>query len=194
MSETLEIDEHGRDPSGRFASHPNNTGRSAGTPNRSTTDARIVRDQILQAFNKCDGKAILQRLAMTKPVEFMKIVVSVLPKEDILSMDVTHRRLSVVLSKEPNAREVLSLVNECLALANGAELSEEHVHRALENQRKQRERARAAENVIEADKPQPCLPLEPHPPEIIEQTPEPVAAVPTKPPGRGRRWTNGLLY
>ena len=53
-------------------------------------------------------------MAAEHPIDFMKFIIAVLPKAELLEMSVTHRKLVVVLGKSPGLSETFKLV--CLSV------------------------------------------------------------------------------
>ena len=115
----------------------NRLGRTAGVPNRTTTDLRQLRAEIASAYYTCGGREIMERLAAENPQAFIKAVVSCLPKEDRLELTSTQRTLTVVLSKEPDPDKILDLIQCCLSIADGQAVTREVVIEAM-GQRKER--------------------------------------------------------
>lgn len=74
------IDGNGRDAKGRFVpGWAGGPGRRPG-PNKTTIDLRELRNRVVRAWDRNDGDAILDGIAKADPVAFVKLVLSVLPK------------------------------------------------------------------------------------------------------------------
>lgn len=72
---------HGRDKRGRFAKR-NRYGRKPGTPNQTTVDVRALRERIVQSWDRCDGEALLERIAKTDPLAYVRLIVTLLPHDE----------------------------------------------------------------------------------------------------------------
>lgn len=71
---------NGRDARGRFIKgYAGGPGRRPG-PNKTTCDLRELRNRVVRAWDRNDGDAILDQIAKDRPVAFVKLVLSVLPK------------------------------------------------------------------------------------------------------------------
>ena len=94
-----------------------------------------VRNQIIDAYNRCDGKAIMAKLAAERPVDFMRIVVQSLPKQDREDLEASQQReLTVMIQREPDPDEILDLIKRCLQLADGKPVTREVVMEAIRQQ------------------------------------------------------------
>ena len=90
VSETVESRENGRvrGENGRFVKGgPGGPGRSKARPDSTTLDARLLRKEIIASFYEPDpesgepaGMVALRRLRDDSPVNYLKLVASLLPK------------------------------------------------------------------------------------------------------------------
>ena len=73
---------NGRDQAGRFArGNRLGLGRPPGRLNNSTVSGIAIIAAIRQSFHDCDGPRRLRELAETDPREWLRLVVSCLPKD-----------------------------------------------------------------------------------------------------------------
>ncbi len=73
--------ERARTGNGRF--RPGNAGgpgRPKGSPNRGTVDARQIRSELFASWRK-HGPAALETVAREKPLDYLRLVVSLLPAD-----------------------------------------------------------------------------------------------------------------
>lgn len=85
MAETnKEIAASGRMANGRWArGHPKTSpGRPPGLKNPTTLIAAEVRRRIIESWEDCKGDELLRDLAESDPVQYLKLVTSVLPKDE----------------------------------------------------------------------------------------------------------------
>lgn len=55
-------------------------GRPPGSKSRTTIDARLLRKRIVESWDAVDGDAILAKIARDKPIEYMKLVASLISR------------------------------------------------------------------------------------------------------------------
>ncbi len=77
----ITVSKNGRDKAGRFAKG-NRYGSKPGTPNRTTVDVRALRERIVASWDRCGGDKLLARIAKADPVAYVKLIASLLPRED----------------------------------------------------------------------------------------------------------------
>lgn len=77
MAETPET-QSGRDKLGRFA--PGSSGRWPGTRNQITLDLAEIRQRIVDSWKSCNGNALLKQVAKDQPLEYLKLIVKLLPR------------------------------------------------------------------------------------------------------------------
>ena len=125
--------DNGRNDLGQFT--PANHFTRAGVPNKSTIDLAAIRNAIVNAFNECGGPEIMAEIAKNDPVNFVKIIVSALPRSDLLEFVGESRTLTVNVTREhhePTAEERLEFVQRCMYLAEGGTVAIEHVTEAMD--------------------------------------------------------------
>ena len=103
---------NGRTRAGNGRFRPGNAGgpgRRKGSPNRGTVDARQIKSELLASWRKYGPKA-LETIARERPVEYVKLVVSLLPAD---SEPGPSRLDSTLLPDPPGGwREVPGLLDE----------------------------------------------------------------------------------
>ena len=125
--------DNGRNDLGQFT--PGNHFTRRGVKNKSTIDLAAIRNAIVNAFNECGGPEIMAEIAKNDPVNFVKIVVSALPKSDLLEFVGEARTLTVNITREhhePTVEERLEFVQRCMYLAEGGPVAIEHVTEAMD--------------------------------------------------------------
>lgn len=95
MAETLET-QSGRDKLGRFA--PGSSGRWRGTRNKVHLDLAEIRQRIVDSWKSCNGNTLLKEVAKTKPLEYLKLIASLLPKS--VEGDVTGTQIIIIVRSE----------------------------------------------------------------------------------------------
>lgn len=95
MAETVES-KTGRDELGRFA--PGSCGRWRGTRNKIHLDLAEIRQRIVDSWATCNGNQLLKRVADEKPLEYLKLVASLLPK--MVEGDGTGTQIIIVVRSE----------------------------------------------------------------------------------------------
>ncbi len=74
---------NGRARAGNGRFQPGNAGgpgRPKGSPNRGTVDARAIKTELLASWRK-HGPAALETVAREKPLDYLRLVVSLLPAD-----------------------------------------------------------------------------------------------------------------
>lgn len=116
-----------RGADGKFAKgNRASKGRPPGSANQTTVDLRELRREIAAAYGACDGAAIMRRLAEQRPQDFMRVVVSCLPKEDRLELT-AGRSVEINIVRDPSPDEVLGLIRACLKRAGKKRITKSHV-------------------------------------------------------------------
>ncbi len=95
MAETLET-QSGRDELGRFA--PGSSGRWPGTRNKIHLDLADIRQRIVDSWKTCNGNHLLKQVADEKPLEYLKLVASLLPK--MVEGDGTGTQIIIVVRSD----------------------------------------------------------------------------------------------
>ncbi len=117
-----------RDDAGKFAPGTKpGPGRPPGRPNKTTADLRVIRHRIAESWDRVGGDRLLDKLALDRPLEYLRLVFSLLPRQHILADEADERRvLQVIIAKDeppPNARRESSRAssdgsNRCLRLSS----------------------------------------------------------------------------
>lgn len=72
----------GRSPTGQFSpGNPGGPGRTPGSENKGTIDARKLRCRLLESWDRIEGDKLLDAFARENFGDYLKIVVKLLPKE-----------------------------------------------------------------------------------------------------------------
>ncbi len=103
MATILSIGKNGRARAGngRFRpGHAGGPGRPRGSPNHGTVDARTIKSELLASWRKY-GPAALETVARERPLEYIKLVVALLPDDS----ETGPTRLDAIALPPPAGRE-----------------------------------------------------------------------------------------
>ena len=91
-----------RDDAGKFAPGTKpGPGRPLGMPNKTTADLRVIRQRIAESWDRVGGDGLLDKLALDRPLEYLRLVFSLLPRQHILADEADERRvLQIIIAKD----------------------------------------------------------------------------------------------
>lgn len=85
-----------RDERGRYA--PGTCGRRLGSRNKVHLDLAEIRQRIVDSWMTCNGNQLLKQVADEKPLEYLKLVASLLPK--VVEGDGTGTQIIIVVRSD----------------------------------------------------------------------------------------------
>lgn len=86
----------GRDEWGRYTSGA--PGRQRGSRNRTHLDLAEIRQRIVDSWKSCNGNQLLKTVAKDKPLEYLKLIASLLPK--MVEGDTTGTQIIIVVRSD----------------------------------------------------------------------------------------------
>lgn len=85
-----------RDEHGRYL--PGTCGRKIGSRNKVHLDLAEIRQRIVDSWKTCNGNQLLKQIADEKPLEYLKLVASLLPK--MVEGDTTGTQIIIVVRSD----------------------------------------------------------------------------------------------
>lgn len=87
-----------RDERGRYRPGYSGGGRKPGSRNRASLDLAEIRQRIVDSWATCNGNQLLREVARDKPLEYLKLVASLLPK--MIEGDGTSTQIIIVVRSD----------------------------------------------------------------------------------------------
>lgn len=118
---------NGRDRSGRFVfGNRIGKGRKHDSENKTTADIRALRERIVASWDRCGGDKLLARIAKQRPLDYVRLLVGLLPREGV-----SPAKPFIVADPTLHSPGALSFISYLEGMAGGGEVQPHHVEEAL---------------------------------------------------------------